>query len=730
MAEDKIGQRFWQSLQAATDVNAYRPVRSNQVEVARLEAGGEPYYVLKEPNTRSYLRLSEGDYALWWQMDGRKSLKDLLFYNLLRYKSLPVGHVQQLVENLKGGCFLADKPTYLYKQLAGKLEERAPTTRGKRLLQGFLHTEIALDGLDDFFTPFYERVRWLFWPIMQVLLLLLILLGGIFYGRIFLLQKFSFSGGSGWGLLIFMGVNLFVITIHELAHGLTTKHYGRELNRGGFLIYWGFPAFFVDTRDMWLTSNRARMAVAWAGPHSGLVLGGVAGCLLVGLLAYYPDYKESLLATIIYQVGFIAYLTVFVNLNPLMELDGYFILMDGLEMPGLRRRAFAYWREIVWARFRERGDLWGLWQDGSQVERIFMLYGGLALVYATYALGFALYFWRTRLIPFVENLWRAYGLTGQLLVLLVIVPVAMLVVYYLLLFSWGRIQAGLNWLARRDLLARPDVLALLTGIPLLVGLPLVLAYLTFVSENDDLWQNLLVWLIHLTSMVAFGGVARQLAGSRFQWVLWSLVGVQAGLAFAWMGQSLALWHDLGLVVAAGSVLAAGMVAWFTVLPQFLSMGDKVLMGGIGVVGLLYGVVLWGRLPLTLPILVGIFVGLVLMGPLLLNFYDTYFGLPWLFIAVACLALPWLQFYPFLHIPVGLFWLYVGLLYLLLGALAEFKRHTLDVMEIVPVYSGRARLINSFNHFMTAMFASYEAIFWAAAIRYDSGTDASVGGVGP
>ena len=35
-------------------------------------------------------------------------------------------------------------------------------------------------------------------------------------------------------------------------------------------------------------------------------------------------------------------LTVILNLNPLLPLDGYFALMDVLEVPNLRPRAFAY----------------------------------------------------------------------------------------------------------------------------------------------------------------------------------------------------------------------------------------------------------------------------------------------------------------------------------------------------------------------------------------------------
>ena len=65
------------------------------------------------------------------------------------------------------------------------------------------------------------------------------------------------------------------------------------------------------------------------------MLGGLAGLTLTAVITFTP-YEDSIWAGFIYQIGFLAYLTVFVNLNPLLELDGYFMLMDWLEMPGLR----------------------------------------------------------------------------------------------------------------------------------------------------------------------------------------------------------------------------------------------------------------------------------------------------------------------------------------------------------------------------------------------------------
>ncbi|MCB8983150.1 MAG: cyclic nucleotide-binding domain-containing protein [Ardenticatenaceae bacterium] len=721
MVEEGEGERFWTAVSAAVDPGTYKPQRSPCVQVVRLESQGEPYYVLKQPESKTYLRLTEPDYALWWQMDGRKSLKDLLFYNLVRYKSLPIAHLNRLVADLRAGHFFQDRPVNVYDQINAELAARAPENRGRRLLRGFLHTEIARDGWDGAFTMLYRWLGWLFtWP-AQFVLLVIILLGGVLYGRLFFDGRFPLLNG-GLSLLTLLAANFIVIFIHELAHGLTVKHVGRELNRGGFLIYWGMPAFFVDTRDTWLSTRLERIAVSWAGPHSGLIIGGLIGLGLTYALTAVPAAAATLWAAFLFQMGFIAYLTVFFNLNPLLELDGYFILMDWLDMPGLRQRAFRFWREQMWPRRRELVQPRTFWQALSRHERLFVFFGALAFAYSVYALWFALYFWQTRLLPLGERLWTDYGWWGRALLLGVITAVVIPTAVALLRYGWSRLHAALEWLARRDLLARSDVLALLLGLPLLLGVPL-LAFALTLLPYADLAISVLLWLLHLAVLAALVGIARQLTGSRFQWGVWSLTIAFVGITLALISPHSplgVLWRDAALVLAAAGILAAGIVAWFTIQPDALTLRERLAMAAFFLLGLAYlvGVLLVGgdgRFLTTLLIIGGIFPGLMFMTPLLSNFWRSRFGVPWVLLVLAILIIPWLQFLPALHLPEAVLWLYAALLYLLLGALARFGRAEVTVAE-VAAFSERERLVSAFNHFMQALFASYEAVFGSRRLR--------------
>ncbi|MEM7331228.1 MAG: cyclic nucleotide-binding domain-containing protein [Chloroflexota bacterium] len=709
---------FWEVVNRQSDPAYYKPHRRRGVEVVRLKYNEESYYVLKQPETKSYLRLSESDYALYWQMNGRRTIKDLLFYSLKRYQTLPIGHLNGLIADLKEGGFLHDEPVNLYEQLREALEALAPAGRGKRILEGFLHSEFTIDGLEDFFNPLYRQTRFLYGTIGQLALLFIVLFGGALFGLGLLSQMFELAP-TRFSVGTFILANLFVIFIHELAHGLTVKFYGRELNRGGFLIYWGFPAFFVDTRDTWMLPSRARIAVSWAGPYSGMLMGGLAGLILTAvnlpaLNLTIPAFWEGFIA----QIGFVGYLTAFINLNPLLELDGYFMLMDWLEMPGLRARAFEFWRETVRPRLRETGSFRNFSASLDRAERAFFIFGALAFVYSIYALGLAVYFWRSRIGQFFADTWESSNFWGKLGVLALTAVILGPLLYYLFHYGWSQIQRGLEWLSNRNLLSRPDVLAFLIGAPIITSIGTLFFFLgTFPYENVG--GNLLIGLLYLTAVGALIVVARQLPGSEFQYALWTLAAAPVALILGWLNFTNTFWVDFSLMLFAVLLIGAGFAAWLTVGPEWLDWSDRGVMGLMilaGPLSYLTAVTIqgdfageWWRWLTTALIHLGVFLGLMFKAPLLINFYGSRFWLSWLVLVLAIMLSPWVQFAPQLHLIVAGLWLFGALHYLLVGALAQFSRVTVEEAG-TAIYDDRTRLVTAFNAFLSALFDTYETVF--------------------
>jgi putative peptide zinc metalloprotease protein len=185
-------------------------------------------------------------------------------------------------------------------------------------------------------------------------------------------------------------LQFITLLIHEWSHAIATKHYGREVRRGGFLIYMGMPAAFVDTTDIWMEPRRPRMVVSWAGPHSGFFLGGVASLLL---LVVPGDFLKGVL----YQFAFLTYMTSIMNLNPLLKLDGYYILMDWLEIPRLREKSLKFIGKPLRDKLRKR-------ETFSREERIYAVFGALAGVWTLITLAILIVMLGGYLVRFAQTL--------------------------------------------------------------------------------------------------------------------------------------------------------------------------------------------------------------------------------------------------------------------------------------------------------------------------------------
>ena len=155
----------------------------------------------------------------------------------------------------------------------------------------------------------------------------------------------------GLGALVFVVGRFALVVCHELAHGLVAESFGRPISRAGIKVALVFPYVFVDTTDAWFESRHRRMMISLAGPASDVVLGGAFA--LACLVAAPGSVRD-----ILFQVAFGGYVGALFNLNPLMERDGYHVLVDLLREPGLRRRATRHLHEVLAG--RGPADSWRL----------------------------------------------------------------------------------------------------------------------------------------------------------------------------------------------------------------------------------------------------------------------------------------------------------------------------------------------------------------------------------
>ncbi len=395
LARPEAGSVFRAEL-TGRNLTSWRPRRKGGFALKALtDHTGQPYWILKNVRDNTYVRLSEEQRFIWNELDGDATVQDIAVAFMAQYGKLAINGLLMLLNRLQQQGFIEDPLVNVYGAVDESVARRRANVWWRRLLRAFLHQEFAIQGIDGFITRTYRRGgRLLFTRPVQALLLLVTLLGAV----AFVTQVWggAFSVFTGAGDLVVVGVitlyllQFVTLLIHEWSHAVTTKHYHRDVRKGGFLLYLGLPAAFVDTTDIWMSPRRERVLVSWAGPYSGFILGGLAALLILAI-------PNAFVQGVLYQFAFLTYLTSFLNLNPLLKLDGYYILMDWLEIPRLREKSLAFVGREFWPRLRRR-------EPFSRDERIFAVFGLLSAAWTILALLLAVQLWGGGLLDLLRGI--------------------------------------------------------------------------------------------------------------------------------------------------------------------------------------------------------------------------------------------------------------------------------------------------------------------------------------
>src|SRR5439155_22501397 len=129
------------------------------------------------------------------------------------------------------------------------------------------------------------------------------------------------------------------------------------------------------------------------GPWTGLMLGGL--CAIAASLV-----TTGPLGAFLFTAAFVFVVDNLFNFNPLLELDGYYMLIDFLDRPLLRARALAF----------VFGPLWSVLRRGQQLtaeERLLAAFGVGAAAYGTVAVLLAVRAWQGLLLPLVVSSWES-----------------------------------------------------------------------------------------------------------------------------------------------------------------------------------------------------------------------------------------------------------------------------------------------------------------------------------
>jgi multidrug efflux pump subunit AcrA (membrane-fusion protein) len=347
---------------------------------------GKPYLVVKDPVTRRYFRFTETQAKLIEIFKGEpKDFETIASLASVRLNTnVSSGTIEGFSKSLEEK-FLLETP---------EVREKLEAIGGQQLEgRNFLYWKIASVNPERIFAWLLPRTRWAFTSSFQIFALLTIFTGF----TITWLNWRSLSGAapalfSIYGLLLIWPVAFVVTTIHEFSHGLTCCHYGGKVHEVGFMLIYFSPAFYCDVSDSYMFPKRTnRMAVALAGGFAQLTVWGI--CTMIWRITDTNAAINKLVFIVVVFSG----LQTLVNFNPLIKLDGYYMLSDFLEVPNLRGKSLrSLWDWIA-------GNGKSSWSNRE--KRAQLVYGAASAVFSISLLVYvysSLYTWAT----------SKYALTG------------------------------------------------------------------------------------------------------------------------------------------------------------------------------------------------------------------------------------------------------------------------------------------------------------------------------
>jgi putative peptide zinc metalloprotease protein len=434
----------WARLEERLEYGAFVPAPVEGIERADLsKRDGTPYTVLKAPHAAggagTYVQLELTDLELFGLMDGKRSVAEILVEHLQRSGYLALDRLARLTASLAANGFFGEARVDAYERLRLRRARRDPLIQASLALRRLVLWNIASWSNPERLVDLLYRAggRLFFTRLGAALVLLISVLGIATWVREFGTpgrDMYRIGGSLAWGIVGLALAQVASISIHEAGHALAIRHFGRRVRALGLAFYYLFPCAYVDATDMVMAPRRQRIIAALAGPIAGVTVASLA--MLVATTS-----TDPIVRTIAFQAATLLVFQFVFNLLPILDLDGYHVLVDALDAPLLRQRALAFVRAGVPRKLRRR-ERW----TGQEV--LLGSYGALALAASIGMLLFGAWIWRTRLGPLAEEL-AATGPVGLLILTVLVLVFVGPVVIALGMHVVGMVRRALGAIAER-----------------------------------------------------------------------------------------------------------------------------------------------------------------------------------------------------------------------------------------------------------------------------------------
>ena len=299
------------------------------------------------PGTEVYLRFTPEQWQLLRFFDGERSYKQIsdLMFQRVQYRL----HGRR--RDVSSPRIWEEQGELFYKTPLEKnitLKQKMSSERHKR---GRFHvadvTDITLHTwphADDYLSKMQPYLEFIYTTWFTVLTLFMFgVMGWMWadkFGEIWSdsFAFYNFTAKSTWDLVEFWFLFGAMAFFHESAHGLTCKHFGARVEKMQFLLMYFAPTFVCDCTQVWIVGDKkARISTIIAGIWVDLIL------CVVATVIWWGTATGMFIHDFAYKVMMVTGIGVtLLNLNPLIKLDGYYLLAELIGEADLKERSTAY----------------------------------------------------------------------------------------------------------------------------------------------------------------------------------------------------------------------------------------------------------------------------------------------------------------------------------------------------------------------------------------------------
>lgn len=336
-------------------------------------------FIVKDPVKGQYFRFDQEEWGIISLFDGKSTLEEIVarFNQSQAEVEIDLELVKDYQESLESMNLLEKSSSDYNFMLIEKMKEM----RRSQLLSkkgSITYKRFPLVDPDKFFDRIVPKMRWVwtpqfFWFAVACMAIAVgIVLSNWREVGDAAHQLFSFSQMSFENLFVLWVTIYVTIAIHELGHGLTCKHYGGEVHEMGFLLLFFQPCLYCNVNDAWLFDKKYKQVlVTIAGGFIEFFIGSI--CAMI----WFVTNPGTFVNTLAFQVMTVCSVsTVLFNFNPLIKLDGYYLLADYLETANLKESSFDYLKHFV-AKYVFRVKV-EEFEATRREKRIFLTYGILS----------------------------------------------------------------------------------------------------------------------------------------------------------------------------------------------------------------------------------------------------------------------------------------------------------------------------------------------------------------